>query len=168
MFDGNYAYVAVGDLGLWVYNVMNPAAPNYLTSILTGGRAAFVSYGAITIGGSPKGHIFVSNRDTPGLAAIDVSTPGTPAVSVTSAPVRRHRAAPSRRSTWTARSMSPTGRRAFASSTSRTLVSPRSCRHSRWAGSRAASWRPASTRMWRRWIPECTSSTQRTRPVPCG
>lgn len=83
VFDGNYGYVAVGELGLFVYDVTNPAAPNYLTSILTGGRAAFLSYGAITVGGSPKGHIYVSNRDTPGLAAVDVSTPGSPAVSGT-------------------------------------------------------------------------------------
>jgi hypothetical protein len=81
VFDGNYAYVAVGTLGLFIYDVSTPSAPVFVTSILTGGRAAFVSYGAITIGGVPKGHIYVSNRDTPGCAAINVSDPAHPALS---------------------------------------------------------------------------------------
>jgi hypothetical protein len=81
VFDGNYAYVAVGTLGLYIYDVSSPGAPAFVTSILTGGRAAFVSYGAITIGGVPKGHIYVSNRDTPGCAAINVSDPAHPALS---------------------------------------------------------------------------------------
>ena len=83
VFDGNYAYVAVGTLGLYIYDVSSPAAPVFVKSILTGGRAAFVSYGAVTIGGVPKGHIFVSNRDTPGCAAINVSDPANPVVAGT-------------------------------------------------------------------------------------
>ena len=83
VFDGNYAYVAVGTLGLFIYDVSSPGAPVFVKSILTGGRAAFVSYGAITIGGVPKGHIYVSNRDTPGCAAINVSDPANPVLSGT-------------------------------------------------------------------------------------
>ena len=83
VFDGNYAYIAVGTLGLYIYDVSSPGAPVFVTSILTGGRAAFVSYGAITIGGVPKGHIYVSNRDTPGCAAINVSDPAHPVLSGT-------------------------------------------------------------------------------------
>jgi hypothetical protein len=83
VFDGNYAYVAVGESGLYIYDATNPAAPIFLSSITTGGRAAFVSFGAITIGGSPKGHVYVSNRDTPGICAVNVSVPSTPEISGT-------------------------------------------------------------------------------------
>jgi hypothetical protein len=81
VFDGNYAYVAVGDLGMHIYNVSNPAAPTFVSSLATTGRAAFVSYGAITIGGSPKGHIYVANRVTGGVSAINVSDPASPTLS---------------------------------------------------------------------------------------
>ena len=82
VFDGNYGYVAVGDSGLAVYNVTNPAAPTLAGKIMTTGRAACVSYGAVTIGGSPVGHIFVSNRNpVSGLSAINVSNPAVPTTS---------------------------------------------------------------------------------------
>jgi hypothetical protein len=82
VFDGNYGYVAVGDSGMYVYNVANPAAPTFAGKIGTTGRAAFVSYGSVTVGGSPVGHIFVSNRSTSsGLSAINVSNPATPTLS---------------------------------------------------------------------------------------
>lgn len=82
VFDGNYGYVAVGDSGMSVYNVANPAAPTFAGKIGTTGRAAFVSYGSVTVGGSPVGHIFVSNRSTSsGLSAINVSNPATPTLS---------------------------------------------------------------------------------------
>lgn len=82
VFDGNYAYVAVGDSGMKIFNVVNPAAPVFVSRISTTGRAAFVSYGAITIGGTPTGHIFVSNRNpAPGISAINVSNPSAPATS---------------------------------------------------------------------------------------
>ncbi len=82
VFDGNYAYVAVGDSGMKIYNVVNPAAPAFVSRIATTGRAAFVSYGAITIGGTPTGHIFISNRNpAPGISAINVSNPSAPTTS---------------------------------------------------------------------------------------
>jgi len=82
VFDGNYAYIAVGDSGMKVYNVVNPAAPAFVSGIMTTGRAAFVSYGAITVAGTPTGHIFVANRNpAPGISAINVSTPATPTTS---------------------------------------------------------------------------------------
>ncbi len=82
VFDGNYAYAAIGDSGMKIFNVTNPAAPAAVSRINTNGRAAFVSYGAITIGGTPTGHIFVSNRNpAPGISAINVSTPATPTTS---------------------------------------------------------------------------------------
>jgi hypothetical protein len=82
VFDGNYAYMAVGDSGMKIFNVVNPASPVLVSRISTQGRAAFVSYGAITIGGTPTGHIFVSNRNpVPGISAINVSVPATPVTS---------------------------------------------------------------------------------------
>jgi hypothetical protein len=82
VFDGNYGYIAVGDSGMYVYSVANPAAPTFAGKIGTTGRAAFVSYGSVTVGGSPVGHIFVSYRSTSsGLSAINVSNPATPTLS---------------------------------------------------------------------------------------
>jgi len=79
IFDGNYAYVAIGDAGVAIYNVVNPASPVYVTTIQTTGRAASLYYGAITIGGTPTGHIFVANRNpAPGISAINVSNPSSP------------------------------------------------------------------------------------------
>ncbi len=79
IFDGNYGYVAIGDAGVAIYNMVNPASPVYVTQIQTTGRAASLYYGAITIGGTPTGHIFVANRNpAPGISAINVSTPSTP------------------------------------------------------------------------------------------
>ncbi len=82
IFDGNYAYVAVGDPGMNIYDVSSPGAPAFVSNMPTTGRAAFVSYGAVTVGGSPKGHIFISNRATAsGLSGINVSVPATPTLS---------------------------------------------------------------------------------------
>ncbi|MFZ4621533.1 MAG: T9SS type A sorting domain-containing protein [Bacteroidota bacterium] len=82
IFDGNYAYVAVGDTGVVIYNVLNPAAPVLTSKIKTTGRAASIYYGAITIGGTPTGHVFVANRNpAPGVSAINVSVPATPTTS---------------------------------------------------------------------------------------
>jgi hypothetical protein len=79
VFDGNYAYAAVGDSGMKIFDVTNPANPVLVGKIGTPGRAAFVSYGAITIGGTPTGHIYVSNRNpAPGISAVNVSVPATP------------------------------------------------------------------------------------------
>ncbi len=82
IFDGNYAYVAVGDSGMAIYNVSNPASPAFITKMKTTGRAAFVSYGAVSINGVPTGHIFVSNRQpAPGISAINVANPSSPVTS---------------------------------------------------------------------------------------
>ncbi|MFA5832900.1 MAG: T9SS type A sorting domain-containing protein [Bacteroidota bacterium] len=82
VFDGNYGYVAVGDSGMSIYNVVNPAAPVYSTKIKTTGRAASLYYGAVSVGGTPTGHIFVANRNpAPGVSAINVSTPTAPVTS---------------------------------------------------------------------------------------
>jgi hypothetical protein len=82
VFDGNYGYAAVGDSGMTVYNLTNPAAPTVAGRIVTTGRAAFVSYGSVTVSGSPVGHIFVSNRNpVSGLTAINVSNPASPTTS---------------------------------------------------------------------------------------
>ena len=79
IFDGNYGYVAIGDAGVAIYSTVNPASPTYVTQIQTTGRAASLYYGAITIGGTPTGHIFVANRNpAPGVSAINVSTPSAP------------------------------------------------------------------------------------------
>ncbi|NUN10071.1 MAG: T9SS type A sorting domain-containing protein [Ignavibacteriaceae bacterium] len=82
VFDGNYGYVAVGDSGVWIYNVANPASPVLAAKAQTTGRAASLYYGAITVGGVPTGHIYVSNRNpAPGLSAINVSNPLSPVTS---------------------------------------------------------------------------------------
>jgi len=82
VFDGNYAYVAVGDTGMVIYNVVNPASPILTSKIKTTGRAASLYYGAISISGTPTGHIFVANRNpAPGITAINVSIPATPVTS---------------------------------------------------------------------------------------
>jgi len=82
VFDGNYGYVAVGDSGMAVYNVSNPASPVHMTKIKTTGRAASLYYGAVTINGTPTGHIFVANRNpAPGVSAINVASPAAPVTS---------------------------------------------------------------------------------------
>ncbi|OGU45142.1 MAG: hypothetical protein A3G43_12830 [Ignavibacteria bacterium RIFCSPLOWO2_12_FULL_56_21] len=82
VFDGNYGYVAHGDSGMLVYNVANPAAPSFAGKITTTGRAAFLSYGSVTVGGSPVGHIFVANRaPVSGISGINVSNPVSPTLS---------------------------------------------------------------------------------------
>lgn len=79
IFDGNYAYVAVGDSGMYIYNVTDPANPVFAGSIKTTGRAASLYYGAVSVGGNPTGHIFISNRNpAPGISAVNVSTPASP------------------------------------------------------------------------------------------
>jgi hypothetical protein len=79
IFDGNYGYVAVGDSGVKIYNLVTPSSPVFVTKIQTTGRAASLYYGAITIGGTPTGHIFVANRNpAPGVSAINVSNPLAP------------------------------------------------------------------------------------------
>lgn len=79
IFDGNYGYVAVGDSGIKIYNLVTPSSPVFVTQIQTTGRAASLYYGAITIGGTPTGHIFVANRNpAPGISAINVSNPQVP------------------------------------------------------------------------------------------
>ncbi len=79
VFDGNYGYVAVGDSGMAVYNVSNPASPVYVAKLKTTGRASSLYYGAVSIAGTPTGHIFVANRNpAPGISAISVATPTAP------------------------------------------------------------------------------------------
>jgi hypothetical protein len=81
-FDGNYAYVAVADSGLAIFNVSNPALPVLTGKIKTPGLAKAVYYGAITISGIPTGHIYVSNAgSSAGMSAINVSVPATPVTS---------------------------------------------------------------------------------------
>lgn len=75
MFDGNYGYVASRDGGLTVMDVSNPAAPTLVGTYTTTGSLRKVSYGAITIGGTPTGHIFTA--EVSGLGAVNVSAPGT-------------------------------------------------------------------------------------------
>ncbi|HOC87903.1 MAG TPA: T9SS type A sorting domain-containing protein [bacterium] len=78
VFDGNYGYVAVGDNGISILDLTNAAAPTLAGTCDTPGRANILSFGAVTVGGIPKGHIFVADRPG-GLRAIDVSNPAAPA-----------------------------------------------------------------------------------------
>lgn len=79
-FDGNYGYIANGDSGMRIINVSNIAAPVEVALHDTPGRAASVYFGAITINGTPTGHIYVADR-TAGLRAINVSNPASPSES---------------------------------------------------------------------------------------
>ena len=80
VFDGNYGYVANGDSGMRIIDVSNLAAPVDVALHDTPGRAASVYFGAITISGTPTGHIFVADR-TAGLRAVNVSNPSAPSES---------------------------------------------------------------------------------------
>jgi len=80
VFDGNFGYVANGDSGMRILDVTNIAAPKHVKLFDTPGRAAFVSFGAITVGGSSTGHIFVADRGA-GLRAVNVSNVNAPAES---------------------------------------------------------------------------------------
>ena len=79
VFDGNYAYAAIGDLGMSIFNVTNPASPVFVSTTPTAGRSRSVYYGAVTISGTPTGHIFVANSTSAnGVSGINVSNPASP------------------------------------------------------------------------------------------
>jgi len=80
VFDGNYGYVANGDSGVRILDVSNIAAPVPVGIYDTPGRSASVYFGAITISGTPTGHIYSADRNG-GLRAINVSTPNAPSES---------------------------------------------------------------------------------------
>ncbi len=80
VFDGNYGYVANGDSGVRILDVSDIAAPVPVGIYDTPGRSASVYFGAITISGTPTGHIYSADR-TAGLRAINVSTPAAPTES---------------------------------------------------------------------------------------
>jgi len=80
LFDGNFGYVANGDSGMRLIDVSSIAAPKNVKLHDTPGRAAFVSFGAITIGSSPAGHIYVADRSA-GLRAVNVSNSIAPVES---------------------------------------------------------------------------------------
>lgn len=79
LFDGNFAYVANRAFGLQVLDITTPSAPVVGALFDTPGTLRKVAFGAITIGGTPTGHIFAA--DVSAIRAIDVSTPTTPAES---------------------------------------------------------------------------------------
>ncbi|MCI0513057.1 T9SS type A sorting domain-containing protein [candidate division KSB1 bacterium] len=78
IFNGNFGYASVADTGLAVIDFTNPAAPSLITVMDTPGTPRSVSFGAITIGGTPTGHVFLAD-DNAGVRAINVSNPNTPA-----------------------------------------------------------------------------------------
>jgi len=67
---------------MFIFNVVNPASPVFTGKIKTPGDPKAVYYGAITISGTPTGHIYVSNAGSaPGMSAINVSVPAAPITS---------------------------------------------------------------------------------------
>jgi hypothetical protein len=82
VFDGNYGYCAAGDSGMVILNMTTPGAPTVAGKMTTAGRAAWVTFGAISINNVSTGHVFVSNRlPAPGISAINVAVPATPTTS---------------------------------------------------------------------------------------
>ena len=79
MFDGNYGFIASREYGLTVIDVSTPAAPTAVSTMETQGVLRKVSYGAINMGGTIKGHVFTA--EVSGVGAVDDSTVATPAYS---------------------------------------------------------------------------------------
>jgi hypothetical protein len=65
--DGNYAYVAAGDSGLWVYDVTNPAGMNKIASLNTGGdlREVWKSGNYVYLTGPFEKRVWAVNVATP-------------------------------------------------------------------------------------------------------
>jgi len=81
-FDGNYAYVAVADSGMYIFNIVTPASPVFTGKIETPGLPKAVYYGSINVAGTQTLHIYVSNAGSaPGMSAINVSVPAAPVTS---------------------------------------------------------------------------------------
>ena len=80
IFNGNYGYVSVADTGLAIIDFTDPAAPQLITVMDTPGTPRSVSFGAITLGGTPTGHVFLAD-DNAGIRAINVSDPNAPVES---------------------------------------------------------------------------------------
>jgi hypothetical protein len=79
LFDGNFAYVANRAFGLQILDITTPSAPTLGALFDTQGTLRKVAFGAITISGTPTGHIF--GADVTAIRAINVSTPATPVES---------------------------------------------------------------------------------------
>jgi len=79
MFDGNYGYIASREFGVTVIDVSNPGAPTTIETFDTDGIVRKVSYGAITMSGTPTGHIFAAEVSL--LTAVNVSNPNSMNIS---------------------------------------------------------------------------------------
>jgi hypothetical protein len=73
--DGNYAYVAAGDSGLWVYDVTNPVSMNRIGGLNTGGDMQEVW--------KSGNYVYITGPFEHRLWAIDVSTPASPTLADT-------------------------------------------------------------------------------------
>lgn len=79
VFDGNYGYVANGDSGMRVIDVSVPSSPVEVGLFATNTRVRKVWFGAITIGGSPTGHIYCAAESA--ILAVNVSDPASMSLS---------------------------------------------------------------------------------------
>ncbi|MEZ4746823.1 MAG: T9SS type A sorting domain-containing protein [Calditrichia bacterium] len=79
VFDGNYGYVANGDSGLRVLDVSIPSSPVEVGILPTSDRVRKIWFGAITIGGTPTGHIYCAAQSA--MIAVNVSNPVSMTVS---------------------------------------------------------------------------------------
>jgi len=79
MFDGNYGYIASRDFGVTILDVTDPASPTNLGTYDTDGTVRKVSFGAISLSGTPTGHIFAAEVSL--LTAVNVSNPSSVSTS---------------------------------------------------------------------------------------
>ena len=71
--DGNYAYVAAGDSGLWVYDVTNPAAMNRIASLNLGADLREVW--------KSGNHVYLTGPFEKRLWTVNVATPANPVLA---------------------------------------------------------------------------------------
>ncbi|MGC8893732.1 MAG: LVIVD repeat-containing protein [candidate division WOR-3 bacterium] len=73
--DGNYAYVAAGDSGLFIYNVTNPGGMSKIASLNLGADVQEIW--------KSGNYVYLTGPFDQKLWAVDVSTPGSPALADT-------------------------------------------------------------------------------------
>ncbi|MEO0181361.1 MAG: hypothetical protein ABIM74_07165 [candidate division WOR-3 bacterium] len=71
--DGNYAYVAAGDSGLWVYDITNPGSMSRIASLNLGGDVQEIW--------KSGNYVYLAGPFDKKLWAVDVTTPGSPTLA---------------------------------------------------------------------------------------
>lgn len=73
--DGNYAYVAAGDSGLWVYNVANPLGMSKIASLNLGADVQEIW--------KSGNYVYLTGPFSKKIWSVDVSTPASPTLADT-------------------------------------------------------------------------------------